>query len=197
MNRSGTLLLTILLLSSSLATAEDPPLREKYAVDWFAESCVDHAGKNSALAEWASSRGLAPLPDKAAKAFLLDSPGRGWSATNRSGEYVIVIREDGLCTVFARRAESLSTRKYFLEILDHILPKSKFGRSEYTEKKTLEHGLLETTHFNISKAGSEKVLHVVISTSESTKGNYQVAMSTMFCTRVPNKAPRPTGCAGG
>lgn len=195
--RTGVILATFILLISLMAKAEDLPLREKYAVDWFAESCINYAGKTAELTEWASSKKLAPLLGEASKAFLLGSEGRGWSATNQSGEYAIVMRGDGLCTVFARMAESRSTRRYFVEILNHLLPESKFSRTEYTEYKNFALGRLVTTHFNITKKGSEKVLHVVISTSDSTEGNYQVAMSTMFCTKEPNKPLQPTGCAGG
>jgi hypothetical protein len=196
-NRISSVLAIALLSFSLSASAGDPPLREKYAVDWFAESCINNAGKNERIADWALSRGLPPLTDEATHAFLLGSAGQGWAATYDSGEYVIVMRADGLCTLFARRAEPQSTRTYFFEILNHLLPESRYSRSEYTEKKKLNKGILETTHFNIGKEGSEKVLHVVISTSDSTEGNYQVAMSTMFCEKAPNKALQPTGCAGG
>ena len=193
-NIASSILLIAVLLFSSLVNADAPPLREKYAVDWFVESCLKHAGNIAKLADWAPSRKLTPLTNDVAKVFLLGSPGRGWSASNHSGKYAIVMREDGLCTVFTRRAKPQSTRKYFFEVLNRLLPESKVDRTEYTKKKRLKKGFLETTHFFFSKEGSKKVLDIVISTSSSIEGNYQVAMSTKLCIQTPNKKLLPTGC---
>jgi hypothetical protein len=192
----------LVLLTAFVATsviAADPPPREKYAVDWFAEGCLRNLAGPEATESWAQSRQLPALPQEYAARFLAGASGKAWSATNMSGEYVVVSRADGICTLFARVANVETAKPYFLEIVEHMLPSSRFAKESSTHTTKNSKGILETTHIRVTNKKSSNLLHVVFSGSSSTSGNYQIAMSTRLCGESQSEkatAPSDLSCGG-
>jgi hypothetical protein len=193
------LLVLLIAFVATTVFAADPPPREKYAVDWFAEGCLRNLTGPGAIEAWAQSRQLPALPQEYTAGFLAGATGKAWSATNLSGEYVVVSRADGICTLFARVANVETAKPYFLEIVEHMLPSSRFAKESSTHTTTSSKGILETTHILVTNKKSSNLLHVVFSGTSSTSGNYQIAMSTRLCGGSKSEkatVPPDLGCGG-
>jgi len=96
---------TLFWVSSSAAQKPDP--RADQVVGMFTKTCLQFPGVPAELRTWIGTTArLAELPPDKAIHFLGGRRGVAWPATNGIGEFVIVSHDDGLCTVFARRASA-------------------------------------------------------------------------------------------
>jgi hypothetical protein len=72
----------------------------------FMQACVAHAGDAAGTRRWASGGGMHALPPRVRAAFMGETPGIAFDATNREGKFVLLSADDGGCAAVADRAEA-------------------------------------------------------------------------------------------
>jgi hypothetical protein len=87
------------------------------AHELFAASCLAHYGDEVALAAWVRSRGFGRTDPAVTRAVLQGERGEVWSATDETGEYVILLKPRGNCEVWARRADADTALSLFEQAL--------------------------------------------------------------------------------
>lgn len=87
------------------------------AHELFSESCLAHFGDAAALAAWVRRRGFGQTDPEFTRTVLQGERGEVWSATDESGEYVILLKPRGNCEVWARRADADTALALFEQAL--------------------------------------------------------------------------------
>ncbi|MDL1861451.1 hypothetical protein FBR04_10545 [Betaproteobacteria bacterium PRO7] len=136
MNASAWLTVALALCASVFA----PPAQAQetraqrqaqIAHELFAASCLAHYGDEAALAEWVRSRGFGRTDPAFTRAVLQGERGEVWSATDESGEYVILLKPRGNCEVWARRADAQTAVELFERaLLDARRPGRRIERED-------------------------------------------------------------------
>jgi len=102
-------LLATAAILPALATAASPP--PDNLNDLFAGTCMKYFYSQNDLREAMSNSPEVP-PEKA-EFFLDKAAGKAWFVMAPSTTYVVALRDDTVCAVFAQRANSESTRAGF------------------------------------------------------------------------------------
>jgi hypothetical protein len=71
----------------------------------FMQSCVQFAGDRAGLRDWARRIGLAEVPEPARAAFLHESSGVVFDASNQLGKFVVISDDAGGCSAVAEMAD--------------------------------------------------------------------------------------------
>jgi hypothetical protein len=96
-------LLASAALLPAFAVASPPP---DSIGDLFAGTCMKHFYSQDALRKAMSDTGAPEVPPEKAEFFLGGNPGKAWFVIAPSTAYVVALREDTLCAVFAQRANA-------------------------------------------------------------------------------------------
>lgn len=90
-------------LLPALAAAFPPP---DSINDLFAGTCMKHFYSQDNLRKAMSDIGAPEAPPEKAEFFLGGNPGKAWFVMAPSTAYVVALRDDTVCAVFAQRANS-------------------------------------------------------------------------------------------
>ena len=109
----------IAMLMMNVATAADEAQatvaerQAQFANQLFIDACLAHLGDRKAIVRWARKQGLGRTAPDFARATLQDEPGEVWSAANDVGEFVVLVKANGNCEVWARRADAKAATRIF------------------------------------------------------------------------------------
>lgn len=99
------------------ALAQEPDRKPEFFAKLYAQTCMKHFGKPDALRNELNANKLPELPPQKAKAFLAGSPGTAWLIPNPVGDFVVSIRSDNVCAVYARRVEAAEVERLFRDLV--------------------------------------------------------------------------------
>lgn len=109
-------LLALALLAPGFASAAGSALPDDFNA-LFAMTCMKHFYSQNELREAMNAQSDGVLSGEQAKYFLQGSPGTAWSVTAPSAKYVVALRDDTLCLVFAQRAVSSAVQRGFVALV--------------------------------------------------------------------------------
>lgn len=93
------------------SSAEPPRSPEEYLLRLFTVACVAFARDPARTVEFADAAKMPVIGKPYAAMFLEGLRGAVWSASSRWGRYVLAVREDGTCAVYARKADTAAARR--------------------------------------------------------------------------------------
>lgn len=165
----------VIISGCNQANAQEP---EFFGANFSLSSCVQNAGNAAALSDFMTNgmRINNPLPPELANHFLNGSDGTAWSFQSPDGNYAVVYRNDGLCTVFIKETDVAKYIKHLNQSIKRISEKSGWKFSISGIPMFAVEDELKSYEFIVSLPG--KKVRVVLSAITKVKGNYQVAFST-------------------
>lgn len=101
-------------LFPALAAASPPP---DSINDLFAGTCMKHFYSQDNLRKAMVDLGAPEAPPEKAEFFLGGNPGKAWFVMAPSTAYVVALRDDGVCAVFAQRADIEQVRVGFSSLV--------------------------------------------------------------------------------
>ncbi len=171
------LLFSVLLLVTLACEKSTTASSERFAANFSFSTCVRHAGDVNTLTELLKKRGIKQLSESIAANFLSGNSGKAWSITSPDGQFAIAYRNDGVCTLFIKKVDANS---YIAEAnlnLDRIA--KNVGWSFSPNKIPNFAGESSLKSFTIiGQSKNNKKVNITLSTTHSTTGNYQVALSS-------------------
>lgn len=173
--KSIFLIMFLVIISGfNQASAREP---EFFGANFSLSSCVQNAGDADALNDFMTTgmRINNPLPPELANHFLNGFDGKAWSFQSPDGNYAVVYRNDGLCTVFIKETDVAKYIKYMNQSIKRISEKSGWKFSTNNIPMFAVEEELKTFEFTVSLP--DKNVRVVMSAITKVKGNYQVAFS--------------------
>lgn len=121
--RTPRILIGSLMISLSLhASGQEPDRKPEFFAKLYAQTCMKHFGKPDALRNELTTNKLLELPPQKAEAFLAGSPGTAWAIPSPLGEFVVSLRRDNVCAVYARRAETTEVERRFVDLVSKSPP---------------------------------------------------------------------------
>lgn len=178
--------LVLFLFASMSSEAASGLSRSEMLVAAFAKTCLSHPGKPQALkvAIESAKQKLPKMPSEHAKAFLGKYDGHGWVLPPQIGKAVLIIRNDGPCTIFVRRWGDASPAQSLEDFFN-----DNNSLMSLQEKQKHE-GKLSTQIWGLYPAGKYKamleskgldakreLMGIVLSTSDDPNGNFQLALT--------------------
>ncbi len=155
-----------------VAASEDPLPDDFNAL--FAFTCLKHFHAQDKLPAWIRAHGLEKLPADQAEFFLEDRPGDAWIMVTPGTRYVVSLREDRVCSVFAQRADPDSTRSGFIALVGtappQIVAKEEFGRGLNNDHE-------RTVGYSWSRPKDEAALLFLLTTSDRDDAEIQAMAS--------------------
>jgi len=115
-------------------TPDDP--RAVYALNLFGAACVSRMGDRDATSAWAGLEQLPPIEGDELSALLHGRPGRGWNASGPNGDALLILRDDGTCSVWARRASASQVELWVRRMMRQAAPDG--SRAELTEEREID-----------------------------------------------------------
>lgn len=116
------LIASVLGLFAHGALAQEPDRKPEFFTKLYAQTCMKHFGKPGALRNELTANKLPELPPEKAQAFLAGSPGTAWLIPNPIGDFVVSLRNDNVCAVYARRAEAAEVERRFSGLVSKSPP---------------------------------------------------------------------------
>lgn len=172
-------------LLPALAAASPPPVSISIL---FADTCMKHFYSQDKLRQLMGDIGAPEAPPEKAAFFLGGASGKAWFVVSPSGAYVVALRDDTICSVFAQRADA-----------DHV--RSGFSGLVSTAPEPLVAAVLDATGLGPNDAHSRTMAYswsrpedkdellFVLTTSDSNNATAQ-AMVSMSLTGKPNNPLR-------
>jgi hypothetical protein len=131
----------------------------------FMQSCMQFAGDNDGLRQWARKIALPELPAAAVRdRFLYGLPGIVFDASNKDGKFVLVSEDGGSCSVIAQIASGTST----IRDLEKDMNDARITYRMTTAKRDSEERLLQHREYTASQGDRGWLL--LVSTVEGEAG---------------------------
>lgn len=158
-------------LAGPVRAAGSPEAFAETAVGFFDRTCLkhfrDHGGLKARLAEGGAWH-LPVMKGGLEQVFLGGAAGTAWLLKEGDGIFALALREDGTCSVFARRADEIRV----LEKVEALLKGGFFTGKEVDS----DHKTVFTRRYYEVSAGADR-LQMVVSTTREPGAQFQAAFS--------------------
>jgi hypothetical protein len=167
-------------LGAHAQDASDP--KAQGFIDLFLSTCVKFYGKPDTLRADLEQRRIPSIPSQDASFFLDDKEGSAWSATNSIGEYIVSLRKDGVCAVFARRARDTDVQRLFAEVVQGLPIPPMMVQKKEDKLSMTPNGPTRFISYAYAKPEAKGSLHFALTTASADNAFLQ-AMATLVMVR--------------
>lgn len=175
------LLIAVLLAPWSLVySAKEPP---DPFVGLFAQSCVRHFTDQDKLRELLTSQDIRTLPAGDAASFLGGQKGTAWAVEWAGRPYILALRDDRVCAVFAQRASARKVQEGFASMVS-TPPKPMVAAKLDDAFAGPNNDNLTSVAYAWSRPEDKVQIQFTLTTSNAEAAGVQ-AMATMAVTRKP------------
>ncbi|WNL45984.1 hypothetical protein RKE25_21660 [Dyella sp. BiH032] len=165
-----------LLFAASPGFAQDDAAAA-FFVKLYTEKCMKHYAKPEALKAEFEAANTPELPADTAGVFLGGAAGKAWPQRGPGeGRFVVSLRDDGVCTVFAQYADDVSVERRFKELVS-TSPAPLTAAPEKDERKMAPTGPIHTLSYTWSRPGDESELLFSLTTAVSPDAPVQAMAS--------------------
>lgn len=166
-----------LLLTAAPAFAQDGDAAA-FFIKLYAEKCMKHYAKPEALKAEFEAAKTPELPADTAKFFLGGEPGKAWPQRGPGqGRFVVSLRDDGVCAVFAQYADDVSVEQKFKDMVS-TSPAPLTATREKDDRSIEATGPIHTLSYAWARAGDPTKLQFTLTTAVSPDAPVQ-AMATL------------------
>jgi hypothetical protein len=172
------LLATVLILTSSVVSAEELPQPKQAAVEvvtQFVEGCFRRFPYPEKFSEWLSQSGHRKLSKQEAAPFLPANGGDAWAATTPHSSFVITSLGRNDCTVLADGIDEQTTKDMVKGFLGYLETQ---GASWIAHDTTPENAMpgYSSTNYSIT-LGGRAMANITLSIAPPRPGGFQVALT--------------------
>ena len=178
-------LLAIAALLPTLATASPPP---DSIGDLFAGTCMKHFYSQDDLRKLMGDIGAPEAPAEKAEFFLGGNPGKAWFVIAPSTAYVVALRDDSVCAVFAQRAEHDQAQSDFSALVG-TAPEPLTAVVQDATGLGPNDAHTRTTAYSWSQPEGTDELLFVLTTSDSSEATAQAMISMSLVGKADKAMP--------
>lgn len=151
--------------------------------DLFASTCMKNFYAQDKLRAEMNASGASVVPPEKAGLFLNDRPGTAWLLMGSSTAYVVALRNDTSCAVFAQKADAARVRAAFIELVGSAPePMSAEEQDGSTLGPDNEHA--RTTAYTWSRPEDAGELLFVLTSSDSPEASAQAMVSMALVSKI-------------
>lgn len=174
--------LAIAALLPVLSAASSPP---DSINELFASTCMRHFYAQDNLRKAMGDIGAAEASPDKAEFFLGGNPGKAWFVMAPSTVYVVALRDDAVCAVFAQRADAHQVRAGFSALLA-TAPDPLVASAEDATELGPNDAHTSTAAYSWSRPEDKDELLFVLTTSDSSEATVQAMVSMSLVGKVGN-----------
>ena len=152
--------------------------RAIYALNLFGETCMSHLGDPDRVSAWAGLEQLPALEPEQLTLLLQGKPGYGWNASGPNGEALLLLRRDGQCSVWARRATAAQAQAWLDAMMQEAASAGTHAERVEDQRVDGRGGQYRLVAFRLSSSASERQFLVSCTTTEAD--NEQVLAQIML-----------------
>ena len=153
--------------------------------DLFSGACMKHFYSQDNLRQAMSDIGAPEAPPEKAEFFLGGNPGKAWFVVAPSTAYVVALRDDTVCAVFAQRADPNQVRAGFTALVSKAPEPLVAAAQEATGLGPNDANTL-TTAYTWSRIEDKEELLFVLTTSDSSDATAQAMISMSLVGKANN-----------
>jgi len=161
---------------SSASFAQEVDRKPEFFANLYARTCMKHFGKPDALKNELDTNKIPQLPPDKAQFFLAGSNCTAWLIPNPIGDFVVSLRSDNVCTVFARRAEATEIESRFSDLVSKS-PPPLLASKRSDEYSTSPNGPTHTISYTWEAPKAKQKLLFTLTTATSDAANLQAMAS--------------------
>ena len=177
------LLVTAALLPA-LAAASPPP---DSISDLFSGTCMKHFYSQDDLRKLMGDIGAPEAPPEKAEFFLGGNPGKAWFVSAPSTAYVVALRDDTVCAVFAQRADPDQVQSGFSALVG-TAPEPLVAAAQDAAGLGPNDAHTRTTAYSWSRPEDRDELLFVLTTSDSSDATAQAMVSMSLVGKANNSS---------
>ncbi len=175
-------LLATAALFPALVVASPPP---DSINDLFAGTCMKHFYSQDNLRKEMSDIGASEAPPEKADFFLGGNPGKAWFIVAPSTAYVVALRDDTVCAVFAQRANLDQTHAGFSALVG-TAPAPLVAKAQDATSLGPSDTHTRTLAYSWSRPEDKDELLFVLTTSDSNEASAQAMVSISLVGKANN-----------
>ena len=175
-------LLAVAALFPAFAVASMPP---DSINDLFAGTCMKHFYSQDSLRKAMSDIGAPEAPVEKAEFFLAGKPGKAWFVVAPSTAYVVALRDDSVCAVFAQRANADQAHSGFSNMVG-TAPEPLVATAQGATALGPQAPQTRTTAYSWSRSEDKDQLLFVLTTSDSADATAQAMVSMSLVGKANN-----------
>jgi hypothetical protein len=152
------------------AAQSEPDPRASYALNLFGTACMAYLGDADRTSAWAGLEDLPPIAEDELAALLHGKKGHGWNASGPNGDALLILREDGSCSVWARRAPASAVNAWVHTMMEQA---GRSGsRAEQIEDREVEGngGRYRVLAYRLSAAESPRQFLLTVTSTDADNG---------------------------
>jgi hypothetical protein len=166
------------------AMPDDP--RAVYALNLFGAACMAALGDPDRTSAWAGLEDL-PAIDKEELATLLHGKkGHAWNASGPNGDALLVLREEGTCSVWARRAPAAQVNGWFTSMAEQATRDGSHAVKVEDREIDGRGGRYRLLAYRLSSSASERQF-LLSSTSTEAEGDDVIAQVILSVAEIAPK----------
>lgn len=142
----------------------------------FAQTCMQHHAAPDALRAMLGRWGAAELPAEAAVPFLGGGAGTAWALARADVRYAVSLQSNGVCAVFAQRADVAAVRRHFAALVS-TSPAPLVAREVPPPGSAPNGGALRTISYAWARDGDTSELAFTLTTSDEPVPRIQAMAS--------------------
>ena len=176
--RVHSLLAVVALLLVSANTRAQDAEASAFFMKLYTTTCMKHYAKPEALSAEFTAAKTPTLPDDTARAFLGGMPGKAWPQRGPGeGKFVVSLRDDGVCAVFAQYADTINVEQQFTALVA-TSPAPLTSSREQDDHGMAPTGPIHTLSYAWARPGDSTKLVFTLTTAVSPDAPVQ-AMATL------------------
>lgn len=165
--------------------------------DLFAGTCMKYFYSQDNLRKAMEDMGDQQAPPEKATFFLGGNPGNAWFVIAPSTTYVVALRDDTVCAVFAQRADAGQVQAGFAALVAKA-PEPLVAAAQDASGLGPNDAISRTVAYSWSRPEDEVELLFVLTTSDSSDATAQAMVSMSLVGKATNsvkgmplRAPKP------
>ena len=139
---------------------------------------MQHYYSQEKLVEQMKENDVAEVPPQNADFFLGGQSGKAWIVVEPGGRYVVALRDDGICAVFAQKTNAALAHKNFAELVS-VAPKPMQSGKRNAEAPNDGDTMSASYAWFRPKDKSEFLFTLTTSTSDTATVQAMASMSTV------------------
>ncbi|WP_047394584.1 hypothetical protein [Chitinibacter sp. ZOR0017] len=174
------LIIALLALTHNVFATEKPSaIQADIAFRIFSMTCIEHAGNHDKIKSWAAGKLQIANPEFS-KQVLKERTGVVYGASNRIGEYLLVLTEPNQCSVWARKADAEQIENTLAKLANALQKaNSALKVAKTTEQDSIDHKgqPFHQVGYTLSSAADPFTVHLLATTSKIENADMQAILT--------------------
>lgn len=150
---------------------------ETQAVQLFAQACLQHYPDADDFQAWTQHQHFAAATPALTHRLTGRRGGQGFVVKLGTHDILLIAEKGNLCSVYVRRADTAAARRALAPLREGLREPGNLRERADTQRRDTPDGRVDIRQWTYIRQDGQPALVLTLSTSRSTQGLYQMALS--------------------